>query len=98
MEIEEASANKEREEVYYMEQILALLSVPTPAPEFVCVDFRSTNFEAGLEQEEPPLPSFIFPLSKEVMKDPVIIATGFTFELAFVRRFPKPDNGLKKIS
>lgn len=87
MEIEEASANKEREEVFYMEQILALLSVPTPASESVCADFRIRNLEAGFEEEQPPLPSFICPLSNEVMKDPVIIATGVTFERACIQRW-----------
>eukprot|EP00250_Pteridium_aquilinum_P024374 c28987_g1_i1 orf=192-3179(+) len=82
VEIEDASANKEKEELFYMEQILALLSGPTSAPETFCLGSRNRNFE----EEEPPLKSFICPLSNEVMKDPVMIATGYTFERSYIQR------------
>ncbi|KAI5082188.1 hypothetical protein GOP47_0001931 [Adiantum capillus-veneris] len=83
MEVEEASANKQQEEAFYMEQILTLLSVPTPTQ----VSFKDRSFETGFEEEEPPLPSFFCPFTKAVMEEPVMIATGNTFEHSWIQRW-----------
>lgn len=87
-EKEDASLRKEREEEVYMEQILALLSTADAAhtPEASRVDYRD-KFEACPEEEQPPFPSFRCPISGDVMKDPVSVATGRTFERSRIQEW-----------
>ncbi|MCO5590465.1 hypothetical protein L7F22_044435 [Adiantum nelumboides] len=85
MEIEEASADKKNEEVFYMEQILTLLSAPTPTP--TRVSFKDRSFDTEFEEDEPPLPSFFCPFTKAIMEDPVMIASGNTFERSWIQNW-----------
>lgn len=87
-EKEDASLRKEREEEVYMEQILALLSTADAAhtPEVSRVDYRD-KFKVCPEEEQPPFPSFRCPISRDVMEDPVSVATGRTFERSRIQEW-----------
>ncbi|MCO5582336.1 hypothetical protein L7F22_036230 [Adiantum nelumboides] len=83
MEIEEASADKKKEEVFYMEQILTLLAARTPTH----VSFKDRSLDTEFEEDEPPLPSFFCPFTKAIMEDPVMIASGNTFERSWIQKW-----------
>ena len=73
---------KEREEEAFMEQIIALLSraEATRTPESIREDYKEKKYLVNVDIEQEPLESFRCPLTREVMQDPVSIATGSTFE------------------
>ena len=81
-EKEEAAERKEREEEAFMEQIIALLSraEATRTPESIREDYKEKKYLVNVDIEQEPLESFRCPLTREVMQDPVSIATGSTFE------------------
>lgn len=107
-EKEEAAVRKEREEEVFMEQVIALLSRADAArtPEDIREDY--TRFQDDAEEELQPLQSFLCPISGEVMRDPVSVATGHTYERSriqewfdrgertnYVTKLPLPDLTLK---
>eukprot|EP00250_Pteridium_aquilinum_P010199 c19210_g1_i1 orf=350-3373(-) len=81
-EKEEASDRKEKVEEAYMEQIIALLSRADAAhtPEAIREDYRTMRCSVNVNKELPPFDTFCCPLSKEVMRDPVSVVIGQTYE------------------
>lgn len=83
---EEAAARKEREEEAFMEQVIALLSQAdaTSSPEQVEKQYKERLMSLGSsvteEEHIAPLQSFICPLKKDVICDPVSLCTGTTCE------------------
>eukprot|EP00252_Welwitschia_mirabilis_P028107 TRINITY_DN9991_c0_g1_i1.p1 TRINITY_DN9991_c0_g1~~TRINITY_DN9991_c0_g1_i1.p1 ORF type:complete len:870 (+),score=209.23 TRINITY_DN9991_c0_g1_i1:1026-3635(+) len=92
-EKEEAAERKEREEAAFMEQVIALLShadAATNSEEAEKV-YRDRLLSLGrtVEEEEDiaPLQSFICPLKKDVMIDPVSLSTGTTCEREEIQKW-----------
>lgn len=88
-EKQEAAERKEREEEAFMAQIIALLSRADAArtPESIREDYKGRRYNVNVDEEQPPLDSFRCPLTKEVMQDPVSVATGQTYERAKIEEW-----------
>ncbi|KAI5076985.1 hypothetical protein GOP47_0009050 [Adiantum capillus-veneris] len=84
-EKEEAAEKKEREEEAFMEQIIALLSRCTP--EVIREEYRVLRSTGSSTEELPPFDTFLCPLSKGVMEDPVSVVTGQTYERARIQEW-----------
>ncbi|XP_039000091.1 U-box domain-containing protein 44-like [Hibiscus syriacus] len=98
-EIEEAGNRKERAEVFFLEQVIELLSQADAARDYEEMKKqyfqRAQVIERYDTQKEyiPPLKPFICRISGEVMDDPVSLCTGTTCERAAIEaRF---DCGMK---
>ncbi|KAK8984235.1 hypothetical protein V6N11_029552 [Hibiscus sabdariffa] len=98
-EIEEAGNRKERAEVFFLEQVIELLSQADAARDYEEMKKqyfqRAQVIERYDTQKEyiPPLKPFICRISGEVMDDPVSLCTGTTCERAAIEaRF---DHGMK---
>ncbi|KAJ8539844.1 hypothetical protein K7X08_014096 [Anisodus acutangulus] len=76
---ENAEQDEKTEEVEYIEQIIALVSHMHDC--FVTME-QSQTFTPV-----PIPPDFCCPLSLELMTDPVIVASGQTYERAFIRKW-----------
>ncbi|KAK9140104.1 hypothetical protein Scep_009785 [Stephania cephalantha] len=88
-EIEEAAVRKEREEEYFLGQVIKLLSQADAArnQEEIKNQYyrRMQSVERTSGDYIPPLQSFICPLSgSNVMVDPVSLCTGTTYERASI--------------
>lgn len=88
-EKEEATERKERGEEAFMEQIIALLSRAEAArsPEDIREDYRAMRCSVNIGEELPAFDTFRCPLSTEVMRDPVSVVTGHTYERARIEEW-----------
>ncbi|KAK6929881.1 U-box domain [Dillenia turbinata] len=85
-EKEEAANRKERAEVFFLEQVIELLSRADAARDYEEIKRQYHQRIQVIERYDtredhiPPLNSFVCPISGEVMVDPVSICTGTTCE------------------
>lgn len=89
-EKEEAASRKERAEVLFLEQVIELLSRADAARDYEAVKnlyFQRLQvierYDAG-EDYIPSLKSFVCPITKNIMVDPVSLCTGTTCERAAI--------------
>lgn len=82
-EKEEAENRKERAEVYFLEQIIELLSRADAARDYEHVTdqylLRLRVIECSQEESIPPLKAFICGITKTVMVDPVSLSNGSAY-------------------
>ncbi|XP_057960230.1 U-box domain-containing protein 43-like [Malania oleifera] len=97
-EKEEAGIRKERAEVFFLEQVIELLSRADAAKDYEEVKkqyFRRVQVIGRYDQREeyiPPFNSFICPISETVMTDPVSLCTNTTCERAAIKaRFDRGE-------
>ncbi|BBN00147.1 vacuolar protein 8 [Marchantia polymorpha subsp. ruderalis] len=89
-EKEEAALRKEREEEAFMEQVITLLSradssyLPDSSNQTYWGRVRSIRNTVNTTKLILPLKSFMCPLTKELMVDPVSLVTGSCFERASI--------------
>lgn len=85
-EKEEAANRKERVEVFFLEQVIELLSRADAARDYEEVKKRYLQRTQAIERYDPreenisPLKAFFCPVSRTVMIDPVSLCTGTTCE------------------
>ncbi|KAL4200080.1 hypothetical protein AMTRI_Chr03g147910 [Amborella trichopoda] len=90
-EREEAALRKESEEVFFLQQVISLLSRADAAKDEEEIEacyirrVRTVEKYGGKGDFIPPFNSFICPLKKDVMIDPVSLCTGTTCERAYIK-------------
>lgn len=87
-EMDEVAARKQDQEKAFMEQVIAILyraEMVSPPEDSQSRYKRLAQKANGAIGSYPPFPSFICPLTKEVMSDPVILGTPQNTEFTYER-------------
>lgn len=95
MEIENAQLRKDQAEAIQMDQIIALLerADATSSPNEKEIKYFNKRNSLGTQPLEP-LQSFICPITREVMVDPVETSSGHTFERSSIEKWFADGNNL----